>query len=81
MSYSNWYKGLSEKKQLLVHFAIQWFYWFLAWALFKKLIPDEEPASVIYLAIFATVQALAATIIYKWKLIKKILKKKPDGKQ
>jgi hypothetical protein len=81
MSYSNWYKRLSPKKQLLVHFALQWIYWFLTWALFKKLLPDEKPASILYLAIFATVQATVATLIYKWKLIRSIFKSKTDAKQ
>ncbi|MDB5191200.1 MAG: hypothetical protein JWQ96_763 [Segetibacter sp.] len=76
MGYSNWYKSLPGKKKVLVHFALQWMYWFIAWGAFKLLIPDETPITFLKLAFFATWMAVCFTLIFQWKIIRAIFKRK-----
>jgi hypothetical protein len=75
-SIMDWYNNLTNNKKLLVLFVVQWMYWALAWTLFKKLWPDEEPESTMQFLFHCTWMAIWMTASFHWKKVKLLFTKK-----
>ncbi|WP_207491886.1 hypothetical protein [Aridibaculum aurantiacum] len=79
---SNWrdkYNSLSDRRKLLVNFLLQWLYWMLAWWLYKWVWPDkDEPLTLFNLLFYATWMAFWMTIVFNWKKVRQLFKKKPN---
>lgn len=78
MSLRQRYNALSDRGKLVASFAAQWIYWLLAWWLFKKVWPDDEPLTVSELLFTATWMALWMTVIFQWRRLKNMLRKKKN---
>ena len=71
---NEWIDNLSPLKKIIVTFLFYFIYWFITWVLIVKYI-FEEDKSWMFNIFYAFAQAFFMTVIFKWKEIKRLLKR------
>lgn len=70
---SVWYKNLAPKKKLKTVLIFNFAYWFMGLFPFAYFIREVNSSWLLFI-LFAFLQAFFMTLLFEWRLIKKILK-------
>jgi len=75
------YKALSPAKQLAISFMINWIVWFI-FSLLREVVWDtDQPITFGSHIFYATWMAIFMTLLFRWSILKLIIKKKQIVKE